>query len=143
MVALLATTREEKRQAVKRHTELMLLAKVQSDAFSLARQKVEHAQAAVADSLELRPQVADLLPSDVEVVAWALKHRELVADLERLTAERNQLPDPNDTIAEANRYEGPNGLVATLDFRERNLIMRLEGGTTKAWASSGGISGVR
>jgi hypothetical protein len=137
----LEATREEKRKANTRHAELMSLAKIQSDAFDLARQKIERAQAAVADSLQRRPDVADYLPNDPECIEWLIEHRRLEADLETQIAERKKLVDPNATIAEANRFEGPSGIVATLDFRERNLLIRLQGGMTKAWAKSG-ISGV-
>jgi hypothetical protein len=123
----LALVRAELAQARDRHAALQQRVHIDRDNYDNAQAKVRRRFEAIADSLGARPAIVDFLPDDPEAVKWAKRHAQLERERDKAMEERNRLPDPNETAAEANEYRGAYGLIATLEFSERNIIQALEG----------------
>jgi hypothetical protein len=142
LVTQLGEVRAELRQARARHQELMARSHKEREARDNAQAKVAQVLEQLAESERTRPAVADYLPEDVEVVAWREIHEALEAKRGRLIAQRDKLPDPDLALIEANRYAGPFGMIATLEFAESNILRQLEGqgGVIRI---EGGVYGVR
>jgi chromosome segregation ATPase len=145
LVAQLKAIREDIRQSRARYGELKILITEQRQDLSNAQGDVERASAAVADSQRAKPAAAQYLSEDddEEVRSWHKAHAKVTAEHARLVAVRDALPDPQALLAEAINFEGPFGLVAQLEYSERNLLAALDGRSGKAFVSEGGVSGVR
>jgi len=79
----------------------------------------------IAEHRDQRPEVADVLPDDVDVVAWQARQDELAAEYDAAVRRRNSLPRTDRTLAAS--YEGPNGVIAQFEYQQRNLLAKLRG----------------
>lgn len=142
-IAKLAEARAELRRARARYQELNVSIKADRAARAEVQGRTNHVAVRLNEHLRQRPAVADYLPEDPEVVAWRKERTELQQERERLIAERDALPDPeaSEYFKEACSYEGPFGIIATLEFTVQNLLHQLEG-RSGIIRIEGGISGV-
>ncbi len=77
--------------------------------------------------MEQRPEVADALPHDSEVIEWRESHAALVARREVLVQRKGMVTASTPPLLEAVKYEGNNGIVAKLEAAQTNLVRRLNG----------------
>jgi DNA repair exonuclease SbcCD ATPase subunit len=127
LTAELARVRSELRQAREDHDALAARIHPARERLNNQNGRIHTAMEQIAGSEKARPACADWLPDDPEVVAWTKQHAALKVKADRLILERNKMPDPNDITSEANRYEGPAGLIVVLMYTEQNLMRMLEG----------------
>jgi hypothetical protein len=127
LVAELAEVRAKLRKARTEHDALVARIHPARERLNNQNGRIMTAMEQIADSEKERPACADYLPDDPEVVAWRKQHAALKVRADNLILERNRMPDPNDITSEANRYEGPAGLIVVLMYTEQNLMRMLEG----------------
>jgi hypothetical protein len=139
LVGRLAEVSEEIRTAEARREELhAMIHEVQdTDVSYVAR--VNAAGERVSECLRLRPPVALYLPDDVDVQRWQKRHDELVAERDKLQAEHAALPSADAYIFEATQLRDR---LLRLRIEENNILTRLEGRSSKAFALEGGVFAV-
>jgi len=141
----LGKIREELRSTRAFYASASVTIKAQSEARDLVRAAIARANQVISDHLAEKPPVADYLINDPEVVAWQLELRRLGKERDDLVADFTRLPDPqlHPDFDKAVACEGPDGLIATLELAERNVLRELDKGKSgKNWAPNGGVSGV-
>ncbi len=77
--------------------------------------------------MEQRPEVADALPNDAEVVDWRQTHQELINRRETLIQQRTRATSAIPPLVEAVKFEGNFGLIANLERAQHNLVRRIKG----------------
>lgn len=90
-----------------------------------AQAEVSKISERIAEHLADCPEIAEFLPDDVEVVAWQKRQDELTAAYDAAVLRRNSLPRTD--RAHAAGFEGDNGVIAQLQYRERNVLAKLRG----------------
>ncbi len=129
LVEQLKQVRAELREAHR--TYRRLASQIKSEDALRARLQAELlvALSAVSESLSLRPQAADYLENDEEVVAWRKRHTALEAERDRLFTLRDAVPRSSRETAAG--FEGGNGKIALLEQAEKNLLAALDGSLGK------------
>jgi chromosome segregation ATPase len=120
----LAQVRQERPAAEARYQELCDLIHYQAEVRANAQGRVARAFEALRESERQRPEVAEFLPEDPEVVRWRKAHEALKAQCERRIAERDALPDPDRLRPEAAEVGSS---ILNLKLAEQNLIRALRG----------------
>lgn len=138
----LAAVRHDHREAKARYQVLRRQFYQQQEDRANAQDRINRMLTQITESLACRPEVADLLPADPDVVRWREQHEALERKRDQLIVARDRLPDPELVRREAAGMEGPYGSIATLQYAEQNLLRKLEGrsGVTRL---EGGVFGVR
>lgn len=148
---------EEEQKELKRAQQIAQLATIRTElrtkqaVLNALPQKIADAQndldntrrhlLAVSDELSTlehaKPEMAEYLPTDPEVVEWNARRADLEAKLGELRAQRAGLPN-----VELMRIEGVNlhRRVGELVYAESNLLNQLKG--THAQVPPGGVFGV-
>ncbi len=90
--------------------------------------------------MEQRPDCADILPHDAEVIEWRQAHAALVARREALVQRRASVTASMPPLLEAAKYEGNNGIVARLEGANQ-LGAQAEGRAHRRELAGRGVSG--
>jgi uncharacterized protein YhaN len=123
----LAETRAALRTA---RSDYMSLAKrIRAGEASVARLQamVDEITGELTLSMSERPEVADALPEDEDVVAWKSQHDRLLARRQELIDKRNRVTASMPPRLEAAKYEGQFGKISALERSCTNLLRRING----------------
>ncbi len=145
LIQKLSTVRAEHRQAQARYEELATSIKTRRKERAEWQQKINQVVTRIQESWHVRPEVAEYLPDDPEVMEWQRKHTILEQERATLIQNRDQIPDPEGDVKEAGAFEGVHGSLAQLEFTERNILAQLDPKLKPTNRITGGgvISGVR
>jgi len=125
LIAELAEVREKLRIGTARYLEIAPVIKAKRLAKENLRGRIYNADERISAHFDTKPRAADYLPLDPEVVEWNVEHERLQAERQLLIDEIRSINSEENTF-EAIQFEGPFGILATLQLAEGNLLAALE-----------------
>jgi len=132
--AQLARTREDRINAEAELEQMIVTIKQREGAVGTAQSAVDVFVARLTENMTLRPDVADVLPHDPEVVRWQERHTRLTEAHNQAVNRRRELENVGPSkLAAVQLHEK----VTKLQRTERNLLEQLSGtGPGGGWKSS-------
>lgn len=144
-LAALAEVRSQLRKAETTYQRLAARVRREDAILGQKQNTVNTFVQLLESSLAARPQVADILPNDPEVVEWKADHDQLIELRNQAIKERETFKTTMMGHNEAAKYEdtgaGP-GIITRLKRQEGNLIAKLRGEKIGAGWPEGGVSRV-
>ncbi len=134
LIAQLCTVTAQLKEARATHQKIAFCIKREREERHKLRFQIEHVEGLLANSSRCKPSTADYVPNE-ENVQWVMDHAMMERAKATLLEQLSNVPDS--LTIDAMKYEGPTGLLAQLEYSERNLLNALDPAGRDAWLKGG------